>query len=120
MNKILILIMAVFCSVAVQAKSIVCAGTVTKLSYHSPNKFMIQLSSMNRPVFFCDASQEWTLAGGGRTTSPEACNTLYSTFLAAKLSNTIITNMYFDGDDVPDSCDAWDSWVNANIRHYLF
>ena len=120
MNKVLILIVSIFYSLVVQAKTVVCSGTVEQLSYHTPDKFMIQLSSMNEAVFFCNSSENWDVTGAGYITSPKACNILYSTFLAAKLSGKSITSMYFDGDGVPDSCNGWGPWSSANIRHFVF
>jgi hypothetical protein len=70
-------------------------------------------------VYFCDPTNPWS-APGGYSISPEACRTLYATFLAAKVSGIPVTNMYFDGTRVPATCDTWLTWQSANIRHYLF
>lgn len=118
MKKIILsaLILATFQS---NAGSLYCEGTVEKLSYHSPNKFMIKLSSMNSTVFFCNPSENWTVTGSGYSTSQESCTAMYSTFLAAKMANKTITRMLFDGDDVPESCNSWGNWPSANIRYYI-
>jgi len=102
------------------AGTVVCGGTVDSLSYHASNKLRIRLSSMNQLVLFCDTDAEWVVPGASHVTSPGACNAMYSTFLSAKLSGASITNMYFDGDDVPTACNAWGSWKTANIRHYVY
>ena len=103
-----------------EASGLYCSGTVDKLSYHSPNKFMIKLNTMNTPVFFCNPSGTWTVSGATTyETSKESCNTMYSTFLAAKMSGKVISNMVFDGDGVPNDCGSWSTWQSANIRHYV-
>ena len=35
--------------------TIVCEGKIKVLSYHANNKFLLQLETMDHPVFFCDA-----------------------------------------------------------------
>lgn len=102
------------------AATVVCGGTVDMLSYHANNQLMVKLSSMNNPVFFCDTEAVWTVPGAGYSTSPGACKALYSTFLSARVTGTPISNMYFDGDEVPTACNAWGSWKRANIRHYIY
>src|SRR5262245_3551307 len=105
---------------AASATTVVCSGTVITLSYHANGQMMIRLSSMNVPVFFCTPDTTWTAAGEGQTTAPETCKAMYATFLAARMSGIPVNNVYFDGSAVPATCDAWSSWSNANIRHYLF
>lgn len=100
------------------AGTVVCEGTVDTLAYHANNKLMIKLSSMNRPVFFCSPDSEWTVAGTDYKTGPQSCQTLYSTFLAAQMAGKTLKNVYFDGDQVPASCNEWASWANANIRYF--
>jgi len=102
------------------AGTVVCAGTVDVLSYHANGSFMVQLSSMNTPVFFCSADAEWLVAGTTFKTGPEACKMIYSTLLAAKSTGKAIANVYFDGDQVPGSCNTWGDWKAANIRHFLY
>jgi hypothetical protein len=103
---------------SVTAATLVCSGKIDRLSYHSPNKFMLKLSSMNTPVFFCSPDMEWKVGGTSYVTGAETCKTMYSTFLAIKMTDKSITSMYFDGDQVPSSCNSWESWRQANIRHY--
>ena len=43
------------------SEMLVCSGTVTKLAYHANNKLMLQLSSMDNPVFFCSPDAEWAV-----------------------------------------------------------
>ncbi|MEN3157330.1 hypothetical protein ABC502_02985 [Alkalimonas sp. NCh-2] len=105
-------------SCSVTAGTIVCEGEVEVLGYHATDKMMIKLSSMNVPVHFCSPDREWSVSGTSYKTGPKTCQTLYSTFLAAKISGKTIYNVWFDGDEVPTSCDAWDSWANTNIRHF--
>ncbi|MGP0171777.1 hypothetical protein ACSVIJ_07825 [Pseudomonas sp. NCHU5208] len=100
--------------------SLVCSGKVEALSYHANNQFMIKLSSMNVPVFFCSPEREWVVAGTGYKTGAETCKAFYSTFLAARMSGEPINNLFFDGDQVPAACDAWSNWQSANIRHFIY
>ncbi len=97
---------------------LVCSGKVENLSYHSPNILMLQLSGMNKTIYFCNPEANWTVSGTTYTTGPETCKTMYSTFLAVMLSGKTLHNVYFDGDEVPQSCNQWGSWKRANIRHF--
>lgn len=100
------------------AGTVVCGGTVVQLAYHANNSFMLRLSSMNAPVFFCNPDSNWTVTGaGGYATGPQTCKTLYATFLAAKLTGKSFGAVYFDGDSVPAACNAWGPWLSANIRY---
>tara|TARA_R110001599_G_scaffold249359_1_gene449223 strand:- start:11562 stop:11957 length:396 start_codon:yes stop_codon:yes gene_type:complete len=117
--KIIVLVFLSICSVYSNGGTVVCSGKVDSLSYHSPNKFMVKLESMNRAVFFCDADTNWNVSGTGYVTGPESCKTMYSTFLAAKMAGKQIKSMYFDGADVPVNCSSWESWKSASIRHYV-
>jgi len=94
-----------------------CKGTVDEIAYHGVNKFMIKLSSMNKPVFFCNPETTWTVSGTSYSTGPETCKMLYSMFLTAKSTKAQIDHIHFDGDEVPASCDGWASWAKANIRY---
>jgi hypothetical protein len=107
-------------SAVLNAAELVCSGTVDELSYHASNRFMLRLSSMNVAVFFCNPDAEWIVSGTGYKTGPNACKMMYSTFLAAKATGKRLTSMYFDGDDVPASCDGFENWKSVNIRHYKF
>jgi hypothetical protein len=103
------------------AGNIMCAGTVELLSYHSPDTFMVRLSSMDMPVFFCKPNATFTVPGaGGYSTSAETCRALVATFIAARESGRSFGGIWFDGDDVPATCNAWGSWKSANIRHFLY
>ncbi len=99
---------------------LVCSGTVEEVSYHANDQMMVRLSGMNLAVFVCNTETTWTVTGTGYTTGPKTCAAMYSTFLAAKLSGKPINSVYFDGADVPTTCNGWGSWKNANIRHYRF
>jgi hypothetical protein len=105
-------------SLRANAAELVCSGKVAVLSYHSNNQFMVQLESMNAPVFFCNPDAQWSVSGTTYITGPETCKAIYSTFLAAQMSGKIIHSLYFDGAQVPASCNSWGAWSNANIRHY--
>jgi hypothetical protein len=108
------------CSTPALAGEVICGGTIESLAYHASNSFMIKLSSMNTPVFFCNPEQTWTVPGTTGETGPESCKLMYATFLAAKTMKTSFGGIYFDGDSVPTSCDKWESWKVANIRYYEF
>lgn len=119
-KKSLSVLVATLLSFQVNAATVACTGTVEELSYHASNQLMIRLSSMNTPVYICNPSSEWVVPGTAYRTSAETCRVLYSTFLTARVSGIPIRNLYFDGDDVPATCDTWGSWKSANIRHYKF
>src|SRR5688572_21988540 len=104
---------------------IVCAGTVTVLSYHANpasegGALYMRLSSMNTIVAVCSPDVVWTVPGTSYVTPPDTCKALYATLLSARLSGLPVNNMYFDGDSVPAACNAWSNWSRANIRHYAF
>ena len=105
------------------AAELTCSGTVVSLSYHASGgstggSLMLRLSSMNVPVFICNPEGLWTVTGTSYTTPPATCKAIYATLLAARVSGTPLNSVYFDGDQVPASCNAWASWSVANIRHY--
>jgi hypothetical protein len=102
------------------AGTLACVGTVENVSFHSPGRYMLKLSSMNVPVFFCSPDLEWVVPGTGYTTTPANCRMLYATFLAAKLAGGTLNYVHFDGDQVPASCDAWPNWSIANIRYFRY
>jgi hypothetical protein len=106
-------------SAATQAGTVVCSGTVEAISYHANDLFMVRLSSMNLPVYFCNPEVAFTPAPG-YTTGPQTCKALYAMFLSARLTGTPVNNVYFDGPNVPATCDTWGSWVSANIRHFVY
>ncbi|CCO48540.1 conserved exported hypothetical protein [Vibrio nigripulchritudo SOn1] len=99
------------------AGTLSCKGTVDQIAYHANNKFMVKLSSMNRPVFFCNPETTWTVPGTAYKTGPETCKMLYSTLLAAKATKSQVDYIHFDGDDVPANCMNWPAWPSANIRY---
>lgn len=104
--------------VLASAGTLVCDGKVAILAYHANDRFMVQLDSMNAPVFFCNPEAEWSVTGTSYKTGPNSCKQIYSTFLAAQMSGKTISSLYFDGDQVPASRDTWSSWSSANIRFY--
>ena len=110
-------------AVPTQAATVVCSGTIDTLQFDATSTgsgyFSIKLGTMNVAVYFCDPTNSFS-APGGYAISPEACRALYATVLAAKVSGIPVTNMYFDGTEVPATCDGWVQWQSANIRHYLF
>ncbi len=117
-KKITIVSILFFHSLGAIAGTVVCAGKVQTLAYHANNMLMIKLDSMNVPVFFCSPDSEWSVIGATNITGPNTCNTMYSTFLAAKMSGKTINAMYFDGDQVPSTCSGWGNWNKASIRYY--
>ena len=102
------------------AAELYCGGKVTYLAMHANDRFMVQLESMDNPVFFCNAQTTWSVSGAGYTTGPETCKMLYSSLLAAKTSGTAVGTLLFDGAEVPANCKAWGSWKTANIRYMYF
>lgn len=117
-KSILIFISAIILSLKVNGAEITCAGKVAVLAYHANSQFSIQLDSMNAPVFFCNPDAQFAVLGTSYVTGPETCKMMYSTFLAAQMSGKVIHSLYFDGDQVPSSCNGWAAWSSANIRHF--
>lgn len=102
------------------AGTLACVGTVESVAFHAPDRYMLKLSSMNTPVFFCSPEREWTVAGSDYATTPANCKMLYATFLAAKLAGGTLNYVHFDGEQVPASCDTWAAWANANVRYFRY
>jgi hypothetical protein len=100
--------------------SVTCSGTVTRIALHANNTLMLQLSSMNVPVFFCTPEAEFTVTGTTYKTGPQTCKALLAIFLTAKASGATINNLYFDGDAVPATCNGWSNWQSANVRYFDF
>lgn len=107
------------CAPSASAATIVCSGTVTAISMHANNSLMIQLSSMNAPVFFCNPEENWSTVAG-YSTGPSMCKALFAMFLTAKATGTPVNNVYFDMNSAPSSCSTFTSWSSANIRHFLY
>ena len=103
-----------------RAADLVCSGTVEQISYHANNTFMLRLSSMNVPVFFCSPDATHTVAGTSYTTGPETCKAMIALLITARESGRTITGMYFDGAAVPAACNAWTNWASANIRNFSY
>ena len=34
------------------------------------------------------------------------------------MSGKRLASVWFDGDQVPATCNSWGTWENANIRHF--
>lgn len=101
------------------AASLICSGKVLQVAYHSPDRFMLQLDSMNNAVFFCSTNTTWTVTGTTYTTGAETCRSMAGAFLAGKLADRTLTVVY-DGDAVPGSCVSWGAWQPANIRYFAW
>jgi hypothetical protein len=100
------------------AETLTCTGTVEELAYHGNGRFMVKLSTMNTPVFFCNVETVWTVSGTNYQTGQETCKMMYSTFLAAKSTRAIFDYIHFDGDDVPANCNDFPRWANVSIRYF--
>ena len=105
-------------SPGVLAGTVVCSGTVETIAYHANNSFMVRLSSMNTPVYFCNPETTWNLAG--YSTGPQTCKMLYAMFLAARESGRAFSVVYFDSDDAPTACNTWATWKSASIRFFEY
>ena len=114
----IILLFLVFSSYS-YAATIQCAGTVDKIGLHASDKLMLKLSSMNTAIFICSPSSEWSVPGTGYKTSTETCKSMLSMLMHAKATKADMGNVWFDGDDVPANCNAWQNWKNANVRYFL-
>lgn len=120
LKRVLVAAMVSLASTAHTA-TVVCNGTVDLLAFHQPGRLMLKLSSMNVPVFICSTDIDWVVAGSmAGDTSPKACKALYATFLTAKITGAAINDMYFDGDQVPASCNSFASWTQVNVRYYSY
>lgn len=120
MNKLvscLLASLAVF-SLPAHAAELQCSGKVLQVNMHAPDRLMLQLDSMNAPVFICTPNANWIVPGTTYTTSGEMCRTLAAIFLAAKLQDRAFGVVYFDGADVPATCNGWTWWKNANVRYF--
>jgi hypothetical protein len=116
---ILSLALSVTATLNTYAATVACGGTVAKLAYHQPGRLMLQLSSMNVPVFICSPDSEWIVPGSlAGNTSAATCKTLYATLLSAKLTGATINAMHLDGDQVPASCNSFTNWTNVNVRYF--
>jgi hypothetical protein len=102
--------------VPAHAATIVCAGTVAVLAYHSDGYVMLRLSSMNTEVIVCSLNQTWNF--GGFLTSPAACKTMHASFLAARLSGTPVNSVYFDAPVVPASCTGFTYMEYVSVRYF--
>lgn len=110
-----------FSSVAFGA-NVTCSGKVTTIAYHTGagGGFMLQLDSMNVPVFICSVDDVWTKPGASHSTQPDSCQTMISVFMTAKATDQPLDQVVFDGDDVPATCDGWESWKYANVMYFQF
>lgn len=100
------------------AGTLICSGKVKSVAYHGNDKLMVQLSSMNYPVFFCNPNADWSVSGvNDLTMSSETCKAVFSMFLSARTSGGTIERVQFEGDDVPASCSQFQPWKNVSIRH---
>jgi hypothetical protein len=118
--RLIVFALAVLGSGPAWSGTVVCSGTVDGISFHANNTFMVKLSSMNTAVFFCSPDGTFGVPGTSYTTGPETCKALVAMLIAARETGRTITGMYFDGDDVPASCNSWGNWKSANIRHFNY
>ncbi|MEO7494488.1 MAG: hypothetical protein ABIT83_08305 [Massilia sp.] len=102
------------------AGTLVCAGTVTELSFHAAASVLVRLSGMNTAVFLCSVDTAWQVPGFvvPAAMSPSACKTVYASLLAAKASNTTVGAMYFDADGLPANCTSFAPWQQVNLRYF--
>ena len=119
-TRLIVLMLAALGCNSAWAGTVVCSGTVDAISFHSNNTFMIKLSSMNTAVFFCNPESTFSVPGTTYTTGPQTCKALLGMFLAARESGRTVNSIYFDGDDVPTTCDAWGNWKSAHIRYFSY
>jgi hypothetical protein len=106
---------------AASAGTIVCSGKVLDIGYHQPSLVMLRIEGMNTPVYVCNLSANWAAPGSlVAPATPEACRALLSAMMAAKASNAVIKDLYFDGDSVPSTCGAFVPQSQVNVRHWLY
>lgn len=116
---VLTFICASFATLNAHAGTVVCSGTVETIAYHSNNQFMVRLSSMNTPVYFCSSESTWNVVAGF-STGTQTCKMFFAMFLAAKESGRTVNSVYFDSDDAPATCNTWATWKYANIRFFEY
>lgn len=102
---------------AAGAATIVCEGTIVDLTIHQPGLVGLRLSSMSSPMYICRVDAEYRPLGAD-SISPATCKTMYAGLLAAKYSNATVRAAYFDGDQVPASCDTTQSGAQVFLRHF--
>ena len=102
---------------AANAGTVVCEGTVQELTLHQPGLVGLRLSSMSAPVFIYRIDAEQTIPGAA-STSAANCKAMYAGLLAAKISGTFVHGAYFDGDQVPASCNAAQFWTYVSLRSF--
>ncbi|NQY62440.1 MAG: hypothetical protein HRT38_01755 [Alteromonadaceae bacterium] len=100
--------------------TIQCGGTVEKIGLHANNRILLKLSSMNTKVFICTIDAEWTVSGTSYKTSAETCKAMLSMLMHAKATKADMGAVWFDGDDVPESCNGWLEWKTTNVRHFMY
>lgn len=116
--KYIVMILIAMAASSASAGTLVCSNSKVKtVAYHGNNRLMVQLENMNVPVFFCNPDAEWSVSGTTYVMGPETCKAVFSIFLSAKASGKPVTRIHFDGDDVPETCDGWESWKSASIRY---
>jgi hypothetical protein len=118
MKRLFVLAGALLSCAPAFSGTVVCSGTVVRLAQHANNNLMVQLSSMNAPVFICNMEVTWTITGTSLTTGPNQCKALLAMFLEARATDTPINNVYFDGDAVPATCTGWANWTSALVRYF--
>ncbi len=117
MKRLISLALVMICTHSM-AGSLGCEGTVEAVAYHGNDKLMVQLSSMNAPVFFCNPNQQWSVPGAeGRVMSGETCKTVFSMLLTARTTQQYVQRIHFDGDSVPASCGEFANQAEVFIRY---
>jgi hypothetical protein len=102
---------------AANAGTVVCEGTVQELTLHQPGLVGLRLSSMSAPIFICRIDAEQSVPGAAPTSAAN-CKAMYASLLAAKLSGTVVHSAYFDGDQVPASCNTAQPWTYVSLRYF--
>lgn len=118
LTKYVALSLVALACTAAHAGSLTCAGKVKQINLHANDTFMVQLESMNYPVFFCKPNGPWSVSGTTYSMSPETCRALISIFLTAKATDKALGDVYFDGDQVPSNCTSWSPWSSALVRYF--
>ncbi|MCG9734738.1 hypothetical protein L1D51_12115 [Pseudoalteromonas shioyasakiensis] len=112
--------MTLLLAFSVRSATIQCGGMVEKVGFHSPDKLMLKLSSMNRAVYICSPEYKWTVSGTSYSTGPKMCQTMMSMLMHAKATRSDMGSIWFDGDDVPENCESWGAMKKANIRYFAY
>jgi len=102
---------------SVSAGTLMCEGKVEEVTLHQPGLVGLRLSSMSAPIIICRIDAEQSVPGAAATSAAN-CKAMYAGLLAAKFGGTVVRSAYFDGDQVPASCNTAQAWTYVSLRYF--